>query len=71
MNSAAIVLSLAAIGGLTMLALRLSGSARPPTWLAIGHGAIAATGIALLAYAAGLLPLTGLGLLWASLYSIV
>jgi hypothetical protein len=116
MNAAAIVLSLAALGGLTMLAIRLGGSARPPTWLAIGHGAIAATGIALLAYAAatpgipgmaqvalglivlaalggitifvlyhlknlplpipivlghGLLALTGLGLLWASLYFIV
>ena len=52
MNHAAIVLSLAALGGLTMLAIRLSGSPRPPTWLALGHGAIAVTGIAILAYAA-------------------
>jgi hypothetical protein len=52
MNAAAIVLSLAALGGLMMLAIRLSGSPRPPTWLALGHGAIAATGLALLAYAA-------------------
>jgi len=52
MNWAAIVLSLAALGGLTMLAIRLSGAPRPPTWLALGHGAIAATGVALLAYAA-------------------
>lgn len=115
MNTAAIVLSLAALGGLTMLAIRLSGSPRPPTWLALGHGIIAATGIALLAYSAmtpgippmaqvafglivlaaiggisifvlfhlknlplpipivighGLLALTGLGLLWASLYAM-
>ena len=115
MNAAAIVLSLAALGGLTMLGIRLSGSPRPPTWLALGHGAIAATGIALLTYAAvtagipamaqvalglivlaalggitifvlyhlknlplpipivlghGLLALTGLGLLWASIYRI-
>ena len=52
MNSAAMVLSFAALGGLTMLAIRLSGSPRPPTWLALGHGAIAITGIGLLAYAA-------------------
>jgi hypothetical protein len=52
MNAAAIVLSLAALGGLTMLVMRLGGSPRPPTWLALGHGAIAATGVLLLAYAA-------------------
>jgi hypothetical protein len=52
MNAAAIILSLASLGGLTMLAIRLSGSPRPPNWMALGHGAIAATGIALLAYAA-------------------
>jgi hypothetical protein len=35
-----------------MLAIRLSGIPRPPTWLALGHGAIAATGIVLLINAA-------------------
>lgn len=116
MNISAIVLSLAALGGLTMLVIRLSGSPRPPTWLALGHGAIAAAGILLLAYAAvtpgipgmaqvtlglivlaalggimifvryhmknvplpipivlghGVLALTGVGLLWASIYQLV
>ncbi len=116
MNAAAIIRSLAALGGLTMLAIRLSDSPRPPTWLALGHGAIAWTGIVILAYLAmtsgipgmaqvslglivlaaiggvaifalyhlknlplpipivlghGLLALTGLGLLWASIYQIV
>jgi len=116
MNVAAIVLTLAALGGLTMLVIRLGGTPRPPTWLALGHGAIAATGVLLLAYAAitsgipamaqvslglfvlaalggitifvgyhlkhvplpipfvvghGLLALTGLALLWGSLYGIV
>ena len=52
MTIAAIVLSLAALGGLTMVVIRLSGAPRPPTWLALGHGAIAATGVLLLAYAA-------------------
>lgn len=52
MTLAAIVLFMAAIGGVTMVAIRLSGAPRPPTWLAIGHGLIALTGVTLLAYAA-------------------
>jgi hypothetical protein len=48
----AVVLSLAALGGLVVAGVRLSGVPRPPTWLALGHGAVAATGLGLLAYAA-------------------
>jgi hypothetical protein len=51
MQAATIVLSLAAMGGLALAVIRLLGSPRPPTWLAIGHGLIAATGLAVLAYA--------------------
>jgi hypothetical protein len=51
MTVSAIVLALAALGGLTMVVIRLSGAPRPPTWLALGHGAIAMIGVALLAYA--------------------
>jgi hypothetical protein len=47
-----IVLSLAALGGATMVAIRLSGTPRPPTWLAIGHGIIAIVGLGILANAA-------------------
>ena len=52
MQAAAIVLGLAALGGLTLAAIRLSGTPRPPTWMALGHGAVAATGLILLGYAA-------------------
>lgn len=52
MNAAAIILGMAALGGLLMVGIRLSGSPRPPTWLAIGHGLVAVTGLATLAYAA-------------------
>jgi hypothetical protein len=52
MQTAAIVLAVAALGGLTLAAIRLSGTPRPPTWMAIGHGVVAAAGLALLAYAA-------------------
>src|ERR1044072_2082039 len=52
MHAAAIVLRLAALGGLTLAAIRLSGTPRPPTWMALGHGAVAATGLILLTYTA-------------------
>jgi len=48
---AAIVLG-AALGGLTLAGIRLAGAPRPPTWLALGHGAVAAVGLGLLVYAA-------------------
>jgi hypothetical protein len=52
MHAAAIVLGVAALGGFTLAAIRLMGSPRPPPWMALGHGAVAATGLALLIYAA-------------------
>ena len=52
MHWAAIILALAALGGLTLAGIRVSGVPRPPTWLALGHGAIAATGLGFLAYEA-------------------
>lgn len=52
MQNAAIVLGLAALGGLTLAIIRLRGAPWPPTWLALGHGAVAATGVGLLIYAA-------------------
>jgi hypothetical protein len=48
MQAAVITLCLAALGGLTMAILRLAGRAQPPTWMALGHGAIAVTGVVLL-----------------------
>ena len=52
MQWALLVLVVAALGGLGLAAIRLSGAPRPPTWMALGHGAVAATGLGLLAYAA-------------------
>ena len=56
MQWAAIVLVLAALGGLVVAGIRLSGAPRPPTWVALGHGAVAATGLGLLIYAAAVSP---------------
>ena len=52
MQAAAIVLALAALGGLTLAVIRLRGAPWPPLWMALGHGAVAATGVGLLIYAA-------------------
>ena len=52
MQAAAIVLGLAAFGGLTLAGIRLSGTPRPPTWMALGHGGVAAVGLVLLISAA-------------------
>jgi hypothetical protein len=52
MQLAAILFTLAALGGLTIAGMRLSGVPRPPTWIALGHGAIAASGLISLIYAA-------------------
>lgn len=46
------LLAAAAGGGLLMAGLRLSGRPLPPTWLAMAHGLAAASGLALLSFAA-------------------
>ena len=62
MQLAAILFVLAALGGITMAGIRLSGVPRPPTWLALGHGAIAASGLVALIYAAATQGIPTLGL---------
>jgi len=50
MQLAAILLSLAALGGVAMVVIRLRGAPLPPIGLATGHGTIAAIGVIVLAY---------------------
>lgn len=60
MQTAAGLLTIAALGGVTMAVIRFSGKPRPPTWLAMAHGFLSAAAITLLLYAAftvGLPPL--------------
>jgi hypothetical protein len=52
MQLAAILFAVAAVGGLTLAGIRLSGIPRPPTWMALGHGAVAAAALGSLIYAA-------------------
>ena len=60
MQLSAIVLGFAALGGLVLAGIRLSGRPHPPTWLAVGHGLVAATGLGMLIY--GLATTTAPGL---------
>jgi len=48
MMPAVILFGLAALGGATMVVMRLSGKDRPPAWMALGHGAIGIAGIVFL-----------------------
>lgn len=52
MTTAAVLFGLAALGGLTLAGIRFSGKPYPPTWMALGHGAVAATALGVLAYTA-------------------
>jgi hypothetical protein len=46
------LLGVGAAGGLVMAGIRLKGADRPPSWLAMLHGVLAAAALTLLAYAA-------------------
>src|SRR5688572_11295036 len=50
MQLAAILLSLAALGGVAMVVIRLKGDPLPPIGLATAHGTIAAIGVIVLGY---------------------
>jgi hypothetical protein len=63
MQTAAILFGMAAGGGLLMAGMRLSGIPRPPAWLAMGHGVLAASGLTLLAYAAATVGVPSMALL--------
>ncbi len=46
------LLGVGATGGLVMAGIRLKGADRPPSWLAMLHGVLAAAGLTLVLYAA-------------------
>ena len=52
MQAATVLLGAGAVGGLVMAGIRLKGAERPPSWLAMGHGVLAAAALTLLTYAA-------------------
>ena len=52
MTLAAILFTLTALGGAVAASYPLRGLGRPPTWLALGHGAVAVGSFVALVYAA-------------------
>ena len=50
-QAAIALLALTAVGGLLMAIIRFSGRDRPPSWIAMLHGLLAASGLTLLLYA--------------------
>lgn len=50
MRGAAVLFTLAALGGLGMAGIRFMGHRNPPAWIAMVHGLLAAAGVTLLAY---------------------
>jgi hypothetical protein len=70
MKTAACLLAIAALGGLTMAVIRFGGKPQPPTWLAMLHGFLAGAAVTLLLYAfftVGLPTLAG----WALLLFVI
>lgn len=51
LRTSSVLLAITAGGGLAMAAIRFGGKPRPPSWLAMLHGFLAAAGLTLLAYA--------------------
>lgn len=49
--TATVLLVIAALGGIVMAGIRLTGNRNPPTWLAMAHGFLAAAPVVLLIYA--------------------
>jgi hypothetical protein len=52
LDVSAALFGLAALGGIVMVSIRLGSRHNPPTWLAMGHGLLAAAGLTLLAWSA-------------------
>jgi mannose/fructose/N-acetylgalactosamine-specific phosphotransferase system component IID len=51
MKTAAVLLAIAAAGGLVMAVIRFRGADRPPSWITMLHGFLAGAALTLLIYA--------------------
>ena len=70
MQTATVLLSLTAVGGLIMAAIRFRGKPHPPTWLAMLHGFFSAAALTLLTYAYFTVGLPGMGQIALALFLI-
>lgn len=70
MKTALALLSITALGGLSMARIRFARNANPPSWLAMLHGLLAGSALTLLLYACFTVGLPVLGV-WALLLFVV
>jgi hypothetical protein len=63
MKTAAVLLAIAALGGLLMAIIRFKGADRPPSSVAMLHGLLAGSALTLLLYAAATVGIPKLALL--------
>lgn len=71
LKTAAVLLALAAIGGLVMAVIRFRGADRPPSAIAMAHGLLAAAALTLLLYAAFTTGLPGLAIVALVIFIVV
>ena len=71
MKAAAVLLGIAAIGGLAMAVIRFRGAERPPTVFLMAHGLLAAAALTLLIYAAATVGLPALAMAGTALFVVV
>jgi hypothetical protein len=70
LETATVLLVIAALGGLLMAGIRLGGKTNPPVWLAMAHGFLAAAPVVLLIYAACTVGLPSLALYGTVLFVV-
>ena len=70
MKTAAIVLTVSAVGGATMAIMRFSGKPQPPAWLAMLHGFLSGAAVTLLLYAFFTTGLPGLASIALALFAV-
>ncbi|HUG21509.1 hypothetical protein [Piscinibacter sp.] len=70
METAVVLLAIAALGGLVMAGIRFAGKPYPATWLAMLHGFLSAAAVTLLVYAAATVGLPSLALAATVLFVI-
>ena len=71
MKTAAVLLAIAAAGGLTMAVIRFRGADRPPSWIAMLHGFLAGAALTLLIYAWATVGLPGLAKAAVGIFVVV
>jgi hypothetical protein len=71
MKTAAVLLGIAAIGGLLMAVIRFRGADRPPTIIVMAHGLLAAAALTLLFYATATVGLPTLATMATGIFVVV